>query len=158
MRTTAPTKGKIRRCTQGGFAILTIVLSCLFQFVNRPFWDKRVNWLDCFCCVSIMLHCIGLLYWNNIEFAVDQDGDTGPLSAKWAFAKGAIPLDGILVAICILNFAAILALFACNLVEMKFRRHIIDALSRTVARAVIKLQVALRVPHSTPCGHPTAPM
>ena len=33
-----------------------------------PFWDKRVNRLDCACCISIIVHSIAALYFNSPTF------------------------------------------------------------------------------------------
>ena len=32
---------------------------------RSPFWDKRVNVLDCSCCLAILIHCVAYLYATN---------------------------------------------------------------------------------------------
>jgi hypothetical protein len=39
--------------SQAGVAILVICVASLTQFVFSPFWDKRVNILDCSCCLGV---------------------------------------------------------------------------------------------------------
>ena len=52
---------------------MAITTAAVLQFVHRPYWDKRVNYLDCLCCISILLHCIASLYFNN-ELCLSDDG------------------------------------------------------------------------------------
>jgi hypothetical protein len=42
--------------------------------VGSPYWDARVVNLDTMCCVSILLHLIASLYYNNKQF-VEEDLD-----------------------------------------------------------------------------------
>jgi hypothetical protein len=45
--------------------------------LRRPYWDKRVNYLDCFCCLTILLLILSSLYFNNGSFL---DENVLPLS------------------------------------------------------------------------------
>lgn len=40
----------------------------LSSHLCSPFWDKRVNRLDCACCLSIIVHSIAALYFNSPTF------------------------------------------------------------------------------------------
>jgi hypothetical protein len=62
------------RCTQRGaaaslqgLAILCVVPALVLQFALRPYWDKRVDALDCICCLSILLQLEATIYFNNAE-------------------------------------------------------------------------------------------
>jgi hypothetical protein len=65
---TQRTPCRLVAAAQAGVAILAIAIATIAQYVKRPFWDKRVNALDCACCMSIMVHCVASLYYNNAEF------------------------------------------------------------------------------------------
>ena len=53
-------------------------------FVFSPFWDKRVENLDCLCCISILLHLIAFLYYNNPELIKsDSDGAAALDRVRW---------------------------------------------------------------------------
>ena len=52
-----------------GLAILLVVPALILQFALRPYWDKRVDLLDCVCCLSILLHLEANVYFNNAEYA-----------------------------------------------------------------------------------------
>ena len=41
----------------------------------RPFWDTRLNVLDCVGCVSILLHVIANVLYNNADFIRPPDSD-----------------------------------------------------------------------------------
>jgi hypothetical protein len=97
--------------------------------VRRPFWDKRVNKLDCFCCVVIMLHLIASLYFNNPEFILTEEAEK---------------LDLLLFSIDVIAIIAILALFVVVLAEGFFKRNSIHIMTSAISRTVIQLQVELR--------------
>ena len=112
---------------QAGVAILAIVVATILQYVQRPFWDKRVNALDCLCCMSVMVHCIASLYYNNADFV--QPGSTR-----------AARLDALLVAVNILTYFAIAGLFVVTALEDRFKHSATKALSFFMADTVVALQ------------------
>ena len=63
--------------------ILIIVCYMLAQFVCAPFWDKRVNALDCAC---YTMHCVARLCCNNAELV--QRGDGVMLVCKLRIERG----------------------------------------------------------------------
>ncbi len=100
-----------------------------------PFWDKRVNVLDCFCCLGILCHLVAGLYYNNKPFIADKDGKP---------SLGADALDRVLVAVNSLLIAAMLALFATTFSENRLRSYSTSRLSKRVADVFIKFQTELR--------------
>ena len=102
--------------------------------VLRPFWDQRVNALDCLCCLSILVHVIATLYYDNQDFS-NSDAAT--------------MLDGVLVVVYSVNVAATLAIFSSNLLELYYKRTSIVRLTRTVSRQVLFLQQRLRAQRDT---------
>lgn len=97
--------------------------------VCSPFWDKRVNYLDCLCCLSIIIHCVAALYYNNLSFLP---------------TPGAAALDVILVIVNFATWAAIVGLFLVSFAQSKLRQRSIRTLVRNVARTAVKLQLQLR--------------
>jgi hypothetical protein len=122
-----------RPFTQSGVAILIIATCILLQFVHRPYWDYYVDYLDCMCALSILLHCIASLYYNDLAFT------TSP-----TFSKDAAGLDILLVAVNSLCFIAILALFIRQLCMKLLARRVFDAVAEKVVHHVISMQLALR--------------
>jgi hypothetical protein len=114
---------------QAGIAIVVIVIATLLQFVAQPFWDKRVNHLDCFCCVVIMLHLIAFLYFNNEEFVA---------------SAAAEKLDSLLFSFDVIAMIAITALFAITLTENYFKRISISRLTAAVSVMFVSMQQELR--------------
>ncbi len=115
---------------QGGVAILTITSAAILQFVYKPYWDKRVNALDCMCCLSIMLHCIAVLYYNNLDFTVTK-------------VEGGLALDGLLVAADVICFASTGLLFGKSFLENAFRGRSCEVLTKRIVQAQLYLQKAL---------------
>jgi hypothetical protein len=115
---------------QGGMAILTITSAAILQFVHKPYWDKRVNDLDCMCCLSIMLHCIAVLYYNNQDFTT-------------ARVEGGLALDGLLVAADVICFASTGLLFCKTFLENAFRGRSCEVLTKRIVQAQLHLQKAL---------------
>ena len=111
-----------------GVGILIIVFFALFQFVCSPFWDRRVNWLDCICCLSILLHLISFIYYNDSDFTL---------------APGAAAFDTILVVVNILVIICILALFFVSAAEAIFRRHATFKVASSVSKDLVDLQADL---------------
>jgi hypothetical protein len=111
-----------------GVGILIIVFFALFQFVCSPFWDRRVNWLDCICCLSILLHLISFIYYNDSDFTL---------------APGAAAFDTILVVVNILVIICILALFFVSAAEAIFRRHATFKVASSVSKDLVDLQANL---------------
>ena len=69
-----------------GLAILLVVPALILQFALRPYWDKRVDLLDCVCCLSILLHLEANVYFNNAEYA-----RTAQHGYMQGIARGCIP-------------------------------------------------------------------
>ena len=78
------------------------------RYVRRPFWDKRVDMLDCVCCLSILLHVESTLYYWNPLFVNLGSG-------------GAEQLDGLLVAANVICVLHMFGLFFLTLIEHRFR-------------------------------------
>lgn len=112
-----------------GIGILIIVFFTLVQFVCSPFWDRRVNRLDCICCLSILLHLISFIYYNDANFILQP---------------GAAAFDSILVVVNVFVIAAILGLFVVCAAEALFRRRATDEVARVVSKHLLTLQADLR--------------
>jgi hypothetical protein len=119
-----------------GIGILIIVFFALCQFVCSPFWDRRVNWLDCMCCLSIMLHLISFIYYNDANFII---------------TPGAAGFDTILVVVNILVIIAILALFVVCAAEALFRRQATSKVASLVSDGLVALQAQLGSCRDTFC-------
>ena len=100
-----------------------------------PFWDKRVNVLDCFCCLGILVHLISYLYYNNQRFILDTAG---------APTAGASALDTILVIVNAVLIASMLALFAVTFAENRMRSYSTSRLSMRVSEILVLFQTELR--------------
>lgn len=88
-----------------------------------------MNALDCVGCVSILIHCITGLYYNNAAFVVDS---------------GASDLDFLLVAVNAITFAAIISLYAITLTENMFRKSHTKVIAKAMGRVIPELQSTLR--------------
>ena len=84
--------------------------------------------MDCVCCLSILLHFVSFLYFNDKAFIRQQ---------------GAVELDAILVVVNCLVFIAILFLFIWTLLEHYFRHYTTAVLSKHVGDLVVKIQAEL---------------
>ena len=122
-----------RPYTQSGVAILIIATAVLLQFVHRPYWDYYVDYLDCMCALSILLHCIASLYYNDLAFTTSE-----------TFSKDAAGLDSLLVAVNSLCFIAILALFVRQLCMKLVAKRIFKVVAGDVVDHVISMQQELR--------------
>jgi len=120
---------------QAGVSIVCIVIFTLFQFTKSPFWDKRVNVLDCFCCLGILVHLISYLYYNNQRFISDTAG---------APSAGASALDTVLVIVNAVLIASMLALFAVTFAENRLRSYSTSRLSKRVSEILVLFQTELR--------------
>ena len=129
-------------CGAIGFQLLTryVCASChvaagdgktVWVAVGSPYWDARVVNLDTMCCVSILLHLIASLYYNNNMIVIED-------------LVGAASLDSVLVAANIVCFAVIGGLFAVNLLEKKFTVSAVRTISRRIARTVAAVQIELQ--------------
>jgi hypothetical protein len=119
---------------QGGITILTITVAMLLQFICQPYWDKRVNALDCMCCLSITMHCIAVLYYNNMDFVNNKDKVS---------LEGGLVLDGLLVAADIICFALTGLLFAKTFTENTFRNMSCKFLTNNIVQTLLQLQQEL---------------
>jgi hypothetical protein len=92
--------------------------------------------LDCLCCVSILVHCIAALYYNDPVFIKD-------------FPSGAKSLDTILVVMNCLCFVSMLGLFCANLAEGRFREQSVSAIAKKASELVVGLQTELQCRRET---------
>ena len=97
-----------------------------------------MNALDCLCCVSILVHCIAGLYFNNAAFIFDS---------------AASNLDSLLVAVNVITMIGIVGLFSINLTENFFRASHTTAISRAMGDVVSQLQLTLRTRAEVLLGH-----
>ncbi len=103
--------------------------------VGRPYWDSRVDVLDCACCVSILLHLVAAVYFNDAAFNLDDDLNPTARASQ---------LDTLLVVVNILIMCFIALLFAWTFLENVFRIRGRSVLARIVATNVITLQANLQ--------------
>jgi hypothetical protein len=87
--------------------------------------------LEFFCCFSITINCVSLLYYNNHDFASPTE-----LSIEQG---GASDLDSILIFVNALNIALIAGLFVVTYIELKFKVWSIKKLSKSVTLAVVRV-------------------
>jgi hypothetical protein len=108
---------------------LTGAGTLFYRLICRPFWDSRVNALDCLCCVSILIHCITGLYYNNAAFILDS---------------AASDLDKLLVAVNCITIIAVIGLFTITFTENQFRVSHTNVISKAMGGVISKLQLTLR--------------
>jgi hypothetical protein len=122
----------LTRCDCARRACIVAVLQPPLVFaLDSPYWDSRVVNLDTMCCISILLHLVASLFYNN-SLMVEQNLD------------GAASLDSILVAANIACFVVMIGLFAVNLLENKFNSSAVGVISGRMARTVVSLQLELQ--------------
>ncbi len=109
-------------------AVCCIVFATLIQFLNKPFWDSRLDYLDCVCSLSIMLHVLSLAYFNNPNFYDEMDQD-----APWFFETGLFGIN-------CLALLTIASLFVTSLVKQKFTSYAMARMAQIVARSIVLLQ------------------
>ena len=104
---------------------------CTLQswLVCRPFWDPRLDHLDCVCCASILLHVIACEYYNNVAFTRTE---LGPKLLEIVL----IVSNGLVLSL-VFVFTAVTA------VERKVKAAAIAAVCRTVAEEITSLQQQL---------------
>ena len=95
----------------------------------RPFWDSRLDHLDCVCCASILLHVIASQCYNSKEF---NSGETGPQR-----------LEMLLVAANVLILTLACFLTVATAVEGKVKTIAIATVCTAVSRRVISLRQRL---------------
>ena len=103
--------------------------------VGRPYWDSRVDVLDCACCVSILLHLVATVYFNDAAFNLDDDLNPTTRASQ---------LDTLLVVVNIFIMCSIALLFAWTFLENVFRIRGRSVLARLVATNVVSLQANLQ--------------
>ncbi len=114
---------------------MIIILATFCQFA-RPYWDWRVSIQELFCCFSISINCVALLYYNSDEFSNPKEFSLEP--------DGASRLDSVLVAVNAITIAGIAALFAFTYIEARFKQYSARTVSRNIAASVVDLQTQLR--------------
>ena len=139
-----------------GMAILTVVICMLLQLTaryercllrlkaafdaaelilwNRPYWDMRTNILDFVACLSILLNCVAMLYFNNDWFI---NGKNRPEP------NGAVNLDNVLGVLNGITVLLILSVFVVTIIEARFKASSARKLSSAVARMVVEVQQEL---------------
>ena len=101
---------------------------------NRPYWDMRTNILDFVACLSILLNCVAMLYFNNDWFI---NGKNRPEP------NGAVNLDNVLGVINGITVLLILSVFVVTIIEARFKASSARKLSSAVARMVVEVQQEL---------------
>jgi hypothetical protein len=110
-----------------------LAFAFLIRLVHRPFWDDHLDDLDCLCCISILLHVIASLFYNNQDFVKSPD----KLNVN---GTGARMLEYVLLTINVCTLATFAALFVKALIEHKFKRETIKILSTHVSRIVLTVK------------------
>jgi hypothetical protein len=98
------------------------------DMTHRPFWDHRLDYLDCSCCITILLHVLSGFYYNSLNFAESE---------------AAMQLDRALVAFTLLTLAAIIGLILSQALELEFKISATASVSRAVAASIASFQNAL---------------
>ena len=111
----------------------------MLYFLRRPFWDARIDNLDCICCTSLCLHVIAALLYQNRAFTRDDAADSaGPASAR------ARSLEIAMICVNALTLLAILGLFLVEFCERKLRSSAVRTLAKAVATLIVKLRRYIR--------------
>jgi hypothetical protein len=90
----------------------------------------RTNILDFVACLSILLNCVAMLYFNNDWFVHGNNHDL----------NGAGRLDNVLSTINGITILLILGVFVLTVVETRLKASSVTKLSNAVARLVIEVQ------------------
>ena len=118
-------------CPLQGVAFSTIGIATALQFVHSPFWDRRVDLLDCVCCVVVMLHVLSGLLYINPDF------------------KDFSSIDELEHSLLVVNGGAILiifGLFVLGVFEDKiWKVSATKSVARVVAELVVTLQRSLHM-------------
>ena len=111
-----------------------------FSFCCRPFWDSRIDNLDCVCSASILLQVVANLFYNNPIFTDEVPGRPQQL-------------DDALIVVNFVVLAVIFGLFIFTLVENRFKAVAIGTLSKKVTQMVISMQREIAFHHEAfvPC-------
>jgi hypothetical protein len=97
---------------------------------RRPFWDRRLDKLDCLFSASLMLHLVASLYYADPGFA--EGG--GP---SWRLEVSLIVINlGVL--------AAAVCLSLMSLLEDRFKAAAVAGLSKSIAALIMSLQLEMR--------------
>ena len=120
-------------CRVSRFRRLTFLAWSRFFIVHRPFWDPRIDNLDCICCVSLLLHAIASLLYNNRDFTKSELDPTRT-------STGAISLETAMICVNALTLLAILGQFLTEFAEHELKSHAVRTMVKTVTRLVVKLQ------------------
>ena len=102
--------------------------SCVW--FGRPYWDPLSNILEVAASLSILLHLVASLLYNNVDFN-DNSG-------------GAAPLDTILVVVNCLVLAFFIALTVRDVVNEHFRKSVVSAMSKSIGEVVVSIQKELQ--------------
>jgi hypothetical protein len=105
--------------------------------VHRPFWDPRIDNLDCICCASLLLHAIASLLYNNRDFTKSELDPTQT-------STGATSLETAMICVNALTLLAILGQFLTEFAEHKLKLHAVRTVVKTVTRLVVRLQQDLQ--------------
>ena len=98
------------------------------DWMGRPFWDRRLDYLDCSCCFTILLHVLSGYYYSNEGF---RDSDA------------AVQLDHALVAFTLLTVAIIIGLIMAQALELHFKTRASASVSCAVAASIVALRSRL---------------
>jgi hypothetical protein len=114
--------------------------------LHRPFWDPRIDNLDCICCASLLLHVIASLLYNNPSFTHDSDDPTRVAGQP---SVGARSLETAMICVNALTLLTILGLFLTEFCERELKSHAVRTVTKTVTRLIVKLQRDLQSSRQT---------
>ena len=83
-------------------------------FLDRPFWDSRLDSLDCLCCASILLHTVATEFFNNPSFAYINGKAEEEFVSVYTHQ-----LEVVLICFNALTLVAIFTLFVNSLLEVR---------------------------------------
>jgi hypothetical protein len=94
----------------------------------RPFWDTRLDTLDCVLSASMMFHCIASVYYADNSF----DG---------------APADRLELSLIVANLGVVaisVGLYVESLLEGKFKTAAVTGLAKSIADLIVSLQLEMR--------------
>jgi hypothetical protein len=100
---------------------------------DRPFWASSLDDLDCICCLSILLHVVGTLFFNNVDFFYENGAES---SSPRIF-------EAALIATNLVALLFIMKLFLKQLIEKAFSEYALRTVISRVVLLVVDLQKQL---------------
>jgi hypothetical protein len=116
----------------------------------RPFWDTRLNVLDCLGCVSILLHVIANVLYNNADFIrpppnvlYNSTDFVRPPDSDIKSSEDARALNFYLVVVNLLVIICIFALFVMMVAEKQFEGLMTSQLTKSLGDSAKDLHARL---------------